>query len=199
VAKRAGILALQGDVAAHRRVLTRLGASVLSIRRPQHLEGLDLLILPGGESTTMSLLLNRSALRQPLIELIGSGVPVLATCAGLILLARELRRDSGSLEVKTLALLAATADRNAYGRQLDSFEAKVAVDWSRLGRDDPDAGFHGIFIRAPRIAEAGPAVVPVAHLGDEVVAVRQGNIVATAFHPELADDPRLHQAVLDLD
>jgi len=193
---RAGVLALQGDFAAHMRVLAQLGAEPVEIRRPAQLKGISALLMPGGESTTMSLLLDSSGLRQPLIELIGGGLPILATCAGAILLARQLRHDNGSIRVHTLGLLDATVDRNAYGRQVDSFESALRVDWAALGADQNGGDFHGVFIRAPQISAPGPAVAPVAWHDDEVVAVRQGNIVAAAFHPELSGDARLHQAVL---
>jgi len=198
VISRVGILALQGDFAAHARVLSRLGADSREVRGPADLNGIQALMLPGGESTTMSLLLDSSGLRQPLTELLQGGLPVLGTCAGAIMLARELRNDDGSVRVQTLGLLDAVIDRNAYGRQVNSFEAELAVDWTILGANDEQRQFHGVFIRAPQIADYGAGVQPVAYLGGEVVAVRQGNIVAATFHPELSGDERLHAAVLEM-
>jgi 5'-phosphate synthase pdxT subunit len=198
VISRVGILALQGDFAAHARMLGRLGADSREVRAPADLDGIQALVMPGGESTTMSLLLDISGLRGPLAELIRGGLPVLATCAGVILLARELRHDNGSVGVKILSLLDAVVDRNAYGRQVNSFEAELAVDWNALGVEDARQGFHGVFIRAPQIAEYTEHVTPVARLAGEVVAVRQGNIVAATFHPELSGDNRLHAAVLGM-
>jgi 5'-phosphate synthase pdxT subunit len=198
VISRVGILALQGGFAAHARALSRLGADSREVRAPADLNGIHALMLPGGESTTMSLLLEGSGLRQPLTKLIQSGLPVLGTCAGAIMLARELRHDDGSVRVKTLGLLDGVIDRNAYGRQVNSFEAELAVDWAALGIEDGRRQFHGVFIRAPQIADYGEGVQPVAYLGSEVVAVRQGNIVAATFHPELSGDERLHAAVLGM-
>jgi 5'-phosphate synthase pdxT subunit len=198
VAERIGVLALQGDFAAHGRVLAGFGADVVLVRNAAQLDGLSALVFPGGESTTMSLLLDYSGLRAGICELVNGGLPVLATCAGTILLARELRGDSGSVKVQQLGLLDAVVDRNAYGRQADSFEAAVAVDWPALGLDGEAGDFRGVFIRAPQIIELGEGVRPVAHLGEQVVAVRQGKIIAAAFHPELAGDDRLHRALFAL-
>lgn len=189
-------MALQGDFAAHARALGRLGADCREVRAPADLGSIQALMMPGGESTTMSLLLDSSGLRAPLTELIKAGLPVLATCAGAIMLARELRHDNGSVKVETLGLLDAVVDRNAYGRQVNSFEAQLLVDWAALGIDDWRSEFHGVFIRAPQITEYAEHVKPIARLDGEVVAVRQGNIVAATFHPELSGDERLHAAVL---
>lgn len=191
-------MALQGDFAAHARVLTALGAEVAAVRRPEHLKGLSALILPGGESTTLSLLLDAANLRERLRELIAGGLPTLATCAGVILLARSLIHDLGSIKVRPLELLDATADRNAYGRQVDSFEAEVAVDWSMLGLATGDPTFRGIFIRAPGLRDLGPSVRIAGRLDGDPVLLRQGNVLASAFHPELSGDPRLHEALLSL-
>jgi len=191
-----GVLALQGSYEAHGKVLTALGRCVREVRTPEDLAGIDALCMPGGESTTMSLLLDSSGLREPLTTAIRDGLPVLATCAGVILLARELRGDSGSIKVKPLGLLEATVDRNAYGRQVDSFLADLRIDWPVLGSTEADSTFHGVFIRAPKIIEPGPDTVPVAFHGIEPVAFRQGNIIAAAFHPEMAGDTRFHHALL---
>ncbi|MBN2082663.1 pyridoxal 5'-phosphate synthase glutaminase subunit PdxT [bacterium] len=196
--KRAGVLALQGDFAAHAKLLARLDVEAVEVRRPDQLTGLSALMLPGGESTTMSLLLDSSGLREPLRALIAGGLPVLATCAGVILLADTLEGDHGSLPVTPLGLLHATVNRNAYGRQVNSFEARLRVDWPALGAAESAADFHGVFIRAPQIAKWRADVVPVAWEGPDVVAVRQDNIVAASFHPELTADPRFHAAVLNL-
>jgi len=196
--KRAGVLALQGDFAAHAKLLAQLDVEAVEVRRPGDLAGLAALMLPGGESTTMSLLLDSAGLREPLSDLIAGGLPVLATCAGVILLADELEGDSGSLPVTPLGLLKATVNRNAYGRQVNSFESALNVDWAALDADNSAAQYHGVFIRAPQISRWRPGVVPVAWQDDDVVAVRQDHIVAATFHPELTDDPRLHAAVLNL-
>jgi len=202
VKKTVGILALQGDYAAHARVLRELGVRVELIREPRQLAGLDALIMPGGESTTMSLLLDSTGLRGPLRELLAPsengrrGLPVLATCAGAILLARKLKRDDGSVKVQTLELLDATVERNAYGRQVDSFVATLRIDWEALGVPEADPAFEGVFIRAPLISRPGAAIVPVCRHDGELVVVRQGNMLVATFHPELAGDARLHAALL---
>jgi pyridoxal 5'-phosphate synthase pdxT subunit len=204
VNKLAGVLGLQGDYAKHARALSRLGLEVVLVRHPEQLAGLSLLALPGGESTTMSLLLDSSGLRQPLRQAIlprrlgGAGLPTLATCAGVILLARDLLHDDGSIRVHTLNVLDATVDRNAYGRQVHSFEARVEVDWDALGFNGSREALHGVFIRAPRISNCGPDVRSVADYDGAQVVVRQDNILAATFHPELTDDTRLHQAALGL-
>lgn len=202
---RVGVLALQGDFAAHARAFDQLGLEPVLVRKPADLAGIAALAMPGGESTTMSMLLDFSGLRGPLSELVkpvaggGQGLPVLATCAGVILLARQLEGDTGSTRVQTLGLLDATVARNAYGRQVHSFETELSIDWNVLGQpQDPAPGFHGVFIRAPRILAAGPQVRVAASHAGEPVLLRQDNIIAAAFHPELAGDTRLHAALLDL-
>jgi pyridoxal 5'-phosphate synthase pdxT subunit len=173
-----GVLALQGGFAAHAKMLRELGAEVREVRTPADLEGLDGLVMPGGESTTMSLGIAREGLAEPLRELVGRGTPVLGTCAGLIMLDRE-----------HLGLMDTLARRNAFGRQLYSFEADVEL---------PDVGtFHAVFIRAPWIAEHGPAVEILAEVDGHPVAARQGPMLVVSFHPELAGDSRLHEAFLD--
>lgn len=194
----AGILALQGDYAAHAAAFARLGCGTVLVRGPEQLAGLDLLALPGGESTTMSLLLDSTGLREPLGAAISGGLPTLATCAGVILLARRLSGDSGSIKVRPLGLLDVTAGRNAYGRQAESFEAALSVDWRKLNVRDTDPGYRGVFIRAPQISDCGVEVAVAASHGGLPVLVRQGSIVAAAFHPELSGDDRLHQAVAAL-
>lgn len=206
----AGVLALQGAYNAHANVLRSLGATVREVRFPAELAGIELFCMPGGESTAMSLLLDKSGLREPLRELLsasaeGSGGPaVLATCAGAILLARELEHDDGSLKVQTLGLLDAVVDRNAFGRQVDSFEAELTIAWPALGLPAESGPLHGVFIRAPRFAALGPATAVCGWLhgpgagSGEPVLLRQGRILAATFHPELSGDARIHRALLNL-
>ena len=173
-----GVLALQGDFEAHRRILEEEGARVREVRTPQDLDGVDALVMPGGESTTMTLGIEREGLAEPLRELIGGGTPVLATCAGLIMLDRD-----------HLGLLDVSARRNAFGRQLHSFEAALELDG--LG------ALTAVFIRAPWVDEQGPDVEVLAEIDGHPVAVRQDNILAVAFHPELTDERSLHRWLLD--
>ncbi|MGB0872361.1 MAG: pyridoxal 5'-phosphate synthase glutaminase subunit PdxT [Solirubrobacterales bacterium] len=171
-----GVLALQGGFAAHVSKLRALGALIREVRTPSDLVGLDGLVLPGGESTTMTLGIEREGLAEPITEFIGSGKPVLATCAGTIILDD---RHLGSLDI--------TCDRNAYGRQTHSFEADVEIS-------DIDGGpFTGMFIRAPRITRIGEHIEVLATLDDHPVAVRHENLTALTFHPELTADDRLHR------
>ena len=169
-----GVLALQGDVEAHARAVRELGAEARTVRTPEELEGLDALVIPGGESTTMTLGVEREGLAEPLRDFARSGKPVLGTCAGLILLDRE-----------HLGVLDVTARRNAFGRQLQSFEADLNL--AGLG------ALRGVFIRAPWIESHGDGVEVLAELDGHPVAVRQSNILAVAFHPELTDDRRVHR------
>jgi len=172
-----GVLALQGDFAAHGRVLRGLGADVREVRTPAHLAGLDALVMPGGESTTMTLGIEREGLAEPLRELVGGGIPVLGTCAGMIMLDRD-----------HLGLGDWRCERNAFGRQVRSFEADVELDG--IGP------LRAVFIRAPWVAEHGQDVEVLAAIEDHPVAVRQGNLLAVAFHPELAGEDRLHKWLL---
>ncbi len=175
-----GVLALQGDFEAHARALREIGGEQpREVRTPAGLEGLDGLVLPGGESTTMTLGIEREGLAGPLRDFARSGRPVLATCAGMILLDRD---HLGVLDIGTR--------RNAFGRQLHSFEADLAIE----GIGDP---LRAVFIRAPWVEEHGPAVEVLAEIDGHPVAVRQGNVLATAFHPELTDDRSLHRWLLD--
>lgn len=179
-----GILSLQGAVAEHEAMLGTLRAEAVRVRLPEHLDGLAGLILPGGESTTMRGLIDRWGLRTPILELAERGVPILGTCAGMILLAAEIRDG----DAPVFPLLDVTVRRNAFGRQLESFEEDVFAPV--LG----DAPVHGVFIRAPIVDRVGDGVDVLARLGDgRVVAVRQHNVMATAFHPELAGEPRFHR------
>jgi pyridoxal 5'-phosphate synthase pdxT subunit len=176
---RVGILALQGDFEAHARILSRLGAEPVEVRVPGELEGLDALIIPGGESTVMTLGIEREGLAGPLRELIAGGTPVMGTCAGMIMLDRE-----------HLGLLDATTARNAFGRQLRSFEAQLQVNGVK------DGPVRAIFIRAPWVAEHGPGVEVLSEVDGHPVAVRQGNMLAVSFHPELTGETRLHEMLL---
>lgn len=196
--RTAGVLALQGAVEAHMDALRRAGVQPRRITGPEQLAGLSALCMPGGESTTMSLLLDSSGLREPLAAAAAGGLPILATCAGVILLARELTSDSGSISVTPLGLLDAVVDRNYYGRQVDSFEATLTLDTGALGLAAGPAQFPGVFIRAPRFQELGPRAVPVATHNGTPVAVRQENIIAAMFHPELSGDDRFHHALMAL-
>jgi 5'-phosphate synthase pdxT subunit len=171
-----GVLAIQGDFEAHAGVLVRLGAEARIVRTPADLEGLDALVIPGGESTTMTLGIEREGLAEPLRELVRSGVPTLGTCAGLIMLDRE-----------HLGLLDVTARRNAFGRQVQSFEADLELAGMNGG-----GPLRAVFIRAPWVDEYGEDVEVLAEIEGHPVAVRQGNILGVAFHPELTDDERIH-------
>jgi 5'-phosphate synthase pdxT subunit len=181
-----GVLALQGDFAEHAAMLDSIGVEPVEVRLPAHLEGLSGLCLPGGESTTMRRLIDRWELRRPLLDFAATGAPIYGTCAGMIILAREIADG----DPPVLPLLDVTVRRNAFGRQLDSFEGELAVPI--LG----DQPIRGVFIRAPIVERVGPGVDVLATLDDgRVVAVRERNVVATAFHPELASEPRFHRLV----
>ncbi|MGN6372610.1 MAG: pyridoxal 5'-phosphate synthase glutaminase subunit PdxT [Solirubrobacteraceae bacterium] len=175
-----GVLAIQGGFQAHERMLERLGARVREVRVPADLDGLDGLVLPGGESTTITLGIEREGLAGPLRELAGAGTPVMGSCAGMILLDRE-----------HLGILDMVAERNAFGRQISSFEANLDV---KCLDGEP---VRGVFIRAPWIAEHGPEVEILAELNGHAVAARQGRVLAVAFHSELTDDDRVHRMFLD--
>jgi pyridoxal 5'-phosphate synthase pdxT subunit len=176
-----GVLALQGDFEAHAKILAALGATAREVRVPADLDGLDALVLPGGESTVMTLGIEREGLGDPLRALAAAGTPILGTCAGMIMLDRD-----------HLGVLDILARRNAFGRQLRSFEADLAIAGVA---GDP---VHAIFIRAPWVQETGPEVEVLAAVDDHPVAVRQGNVVAISFHPELTGEPRLHELLLEL-
>ncbi len=176
-----GILALQGDFEAHARILRRVGADPREVRVPTDLDGLHGLVIPGGESTVMTLGIEREGLADPLRELARAGKPMLGTCAGLIMLDRD-----------HLGLLDIRAERNAFGRQLRSFEADLV--FAGL----PGGPVHAVFIRAPWVADHGPQVAVLASVEDHPVAVRQGNLLAVAFHPELTGETRLHELLLRL-
>jgi 5'-phosphate synthase pdxT subunit len=187
--RRIGVLALQGAVREHLEAIRAVGAEPVPVRLPSDLEGLDALILPGGESTTMRRLMDRYHLREPILAMARAGAPMLGTCAGMILLADRLTDG----EEPVLGLLDVAVERNAYGRQLDPFEADL--DMPALGAEP----LHGVFIRAPVVADVGPGVEVLAR--DDAgrpIAVRQGRVLATAFHPELTPDRRLHRLLLEL-
>ncbi len=186
---RVGVLAVQGAVREHLAAIRDVGADPVEVRLPRDLVDLDALILPGGESTTMRKLIDAYGLREPILSLARAGTPMLGTCAGMILLADRLADG----EEPVFALLDLEVRRNGYGRQLDSFEADLNVPI--LG-DEP---LHGIFIRAPLISGVGPRAEVLARDPDGVpVAVRQGRVLATAFHPELTSDRRLHRLLVDM-
>jgi len=179
-----GVLALQGDFREHMRALEALGVRAVPVRMPEQLAGLDGLIIPGGESTTMRRLLAAYDLVEPLREGAQTGFPMFGTCAGCILLAREVDGAPGN----DIGLMDIGVARNAYGRQVDSFETDVTLPV--LG----EAPLHAVFIRAPRISWVGPDVEPLARLPDgTVVAAREGSLLVSTFHPELTGDARLHQ------
>ncbi len=181
-----GVLALQGSVAEHLQILEKIGVQAVPVRLPEDLDGVDGLIIPGGESTTLRKLIHRWGLQQPILDLARSGAPMFGTCAGMIVLSDEIVGG----EEPVLPLLDVTVSRNAFGRQLDSFETDLRVPV--LG----EKPVHAVFIRAPIIERTGPGVEILARLPDHrVVAVRQGNVLATAFHPELAGETRFHRLI----
>jgi 5'-phosphate synthase pdxT subunit len=184
-----GVLALQGAFVEHSQVIQRLGAEAVTVRLPSQLPGLDGLIIPGGESTTMSRLMAEYHLIQPLKELAKGGLPILGTCAGMILMAKSVP----DFTLQTLGLMDITVRRNAFGSQVDSFEADLEMPV--LGQPS----FHAVFIRAPIIEAADSMVEVLARVPDgAAVAAKQGKLLAVAFHPELTPDPRLHRYFLDM-
>jgi pyridoxal 5'-phosphate synthase pdxT subunit len=191
-AARIGVLALQGDTREHLAALREAGADSLPVRRRGELEAIDGLVIPGGESTTMSHLLLDLDLLEPLRALLSDGLPAYGACAGMILLASEIL-DAGTNGREALPLRAIdmTVRRNAFGRQVDSFEGDVAF----AGLDVP---VRGVFIRAPWVERAGDGVQVLARAAGHIVAVRQGGALATAFHPEMTGDRRIHQLFVDI-
>jgi 5'-phosphate synthase pdxT subunit len=187
-APRVGVLAYQGDVREHLAALEAAGAVPVEVRRVEELDAVDGLVIPGGESTVIGKLAARYGLLEPLRARVAAGLPVLGTCAGMILLAREVEGPPQEL----LGVLDVRVRRNAFGRQVASFEAEVDVKGVDGG---PVAG---AFIRAPWVADAGPEVEVLAEVEGKVVAVRQGNLLATAFHPELSGEVRLHRWLVGL-
>ncbi|MDR2056646.1 MAG: pyridoxal 5'-phosphate synthase glutaminase subunit PdxT [Desulfovibrio sp.] len=178
-----GVLALQGAFREHMEALRRAGARTAEIRQRGHIADIDALIIPGGESTTIGKLLVEGDMLDPLKIRLRTGMPVYGSCAGLILLCRTIENS----DQPRLGVLNAKVRRNAFGRQVDSFEAKLAVP--EIG----SAPFHAVFIRAPVITEIGPDVRVLAEIGGQAVAVRENNVLATSFHPELTRDLRLHR------
>jgi 5'-phosphate synthase pdxT subunit len=178
-----GVLALQGAFDAHQRALAGLDVVSRQVRTPAHLDGIDALVMPGGESTTMSRLLVTSGLFDPIAEMITDGLPVFGTCAGMILMSSEVL--DGRPDQRTFATVDVAVRRNGYGRQVDSFEADIDVD----GLDHP---FHAVFIRAPKVERVGVGVEVLAVHEGAPVLVRQGAITLAAFHPEITGDARLH-------
>ncbi|NHC22103.1 pyridoxal 5'-phosphate synthase glutaminase subunit PdxT [Nocardioides sp. IC4_145] len=184
-----GVLALQGDVREHVRTLTDLGVDAVTVRRESELAEVDGIVLPGGESTTMAKLLRTFGLLDPLRKRITGGMPAFGTCAGMILLADRVR--DGAAGQETVGGLDVTVRRNAFGRQVDSFETDLPV----TGIDEP---VHAVFIRAPWVEEVGPGVEVLAEAAGHPVAVRQGHLLATSFHPEVGGDGRVHRLFVDL-
>ncbi|HVE93270.1 MAG TPA: pyridoxal 5'-phosphate synthase glutaminase subunit PdxT [Acidimicrobiales bacterium] len=185
---KVGVLALQGAVAEHADALRNLDASVVVVRAPEHLGGVDAVVLPGGETTTMSLLLESSGLFEALQERLRDGLPALGTCAGMILLASEI--VDGRADQRTFGAVDMTVRRNAWGRQVDSFEQDIDVEGLAGDR------FPAVFIRAPRVERVGDDVEVLAWIDGEPVVCRSGRTIVTAFHPELSDDLRIHQLFL---
>ncbi|MEO3928115.1 pyridoxal 5'-phosphate synthase glutaminase subunit PdxT [Micromonosporaceae bacterium B7E4] len=190
-----GVLALQGDVREHLAALTASGAAARPVRRPEELEQVDGLVVPGGESTTISKLAETFDLLDPIRKRVGAGMPVYGSCAGMIMLATEVL--DGRPDQQSFGGIEMTVRRNAFGRQVDSFEAPVEI------AGIPGPSFHAVFIRAPWVERVADGVEVLGRVSDgpaagRIVAVRQGNAVATAFHPELTGDRRLHQWFVDL-
>ena len=182
---KVGILALQGDFREHGRVVASLGATPLEVRTLDELAGVDALIIPGGESTTIGKLARAYGLVEPIRDRAGGGMPMLGTCAGMIVMARRVEGGEPLLD-----LVDVTVQRNAYGRQVESFEADVEV----RGIPEP---VRGVFIRAPQVDDVGPEVEVLAHHEGRPVVARQGNLVVASFHPELVGETRLHQYLLE--
>lgn len=196
-----GVLALQGAFVAHQRVLQQLGADARQVRTPGELAKVDALIMPGGESTTMSRLLRTAGLLEPLAARLDDGMPVFGTCAGMILLAGNVL--DGRPDQISFATIDLAVRRNGYGRQVDSFESDIVVDApafhsQAFHSQSFDAPFHAVFIRAPKVESVGADVQVLASLDGTPVLARQGAVLVASFHPELTDDPRLHAMFLDM-
>ena len=184
-----GVLALQGDVREHLQALAGLDVHAVAVRRPEELAACDAVVLPGGESTTMAKLARTFDLLEPLRERVREGMPAFGTCAGMILLADRV--VDGAAGQETVGGLDVTVRRNAFGRQVDSFEGPLVV----AGIEGP---VHGVFIRAPWVEQVGPGVEVLAEAAGHPVAVRQGHLLATSFHPEVGADDRVHRLFVDL-
>ena len=189
---KVGVLALQGDTREHLAALREAGAEASTVRRRSELDAVEALVIPGGESTTMSLLLREFDLLTPLRQRLAAGLPAYGSCAGMILLASEIL-DAGEpgREASALGAIDMTVRRNAFGRQVDSFEGDIEF----RGLDGPA---HAVFIRAPWVERVGPDVQVLARAGEHIVAVRQGSVLATAFHPEITGDRRVHKLFVDI-
>jgi 5'-phosphate synthase pdxT subunit len=183
-----GVLALQGAAAEHIQMLSALGTEAIPVRLPSELNGLDALIIPGGESTTISKLLSDYGLMVPIRRLAKKGFPIFGTCAGLVLLAKKVP----NLQLESIGVMDIEVERNAFGRQVDSFEADLKIPALHNGT------FHGVFIRAPLIEKVERGVEVLCQLNGKPVAVRQRKLLACAFHPELTDDLRLHKYFLNM-
>lgn len=195
---RIGVLALQGDVREHVAILEASGAQAVPVRRPRELEGLDGIVVPGGESTTIDKLLRAFGLFEPLRAAIADGLPAFGSCAGMILLAERI--TGGIVDQQTLGGLDVTVRRNAFGRQVDSFETDLVVEGVPDSAVDP---VHAVFIRAPWVEEVGPRVQVLARVeggpaAGRIVAVRERDVLATSFHPELTGDQRLHRLFVSI-
>ncbi|MBP15955.1 MAG: pyridoxal 5'-phosphate synthase glutaminase subunit PdxT [Acidimicrobiaceae bacterium] len=185
---KVGVLALQGAFASHAAMLGEAGATPVEVRRAHELAEVDALVMPGGESTTMSMLLDIAELSEPLAGRLADGMPVFGTCAGMILLAVEVL--DGRSDQRSMGAIDLDVRRNGYGRQVDSFETELAVE----GFDDT---FHGVFIRSPVVERIGPDVEVLAEVEGRPVLCRQGNVLVASFHPELAGDVRIHRRFLE--
>ena len=185
---KVGVLALQGAFASHAAMLGEAGATPIEVRRAHELAEVDALVMPGGESTTMSMLLDIAELREPLAGRLADGMPVFGTCAGMILLAVEVL--DGRSDQRSMGAIDLDVRRNGYGRQVDSFETELAVE----GFDDT---FHGVFIRSPVVERIGPDVEVLAEVEGRPVLCRQDNVLVASFHPELAGDVRIHRRFLE--
>jgi 5'-phosphate synthase pdxT subunit len=184
---KVGVLGLQGDVREHARAIESCGGTAVVVKRPDELQSVDALILPGGESTTIGKLLDRFEMLDPLTERAASGMPLYGTCAGLILMARDVSGDQGAPH--RLSVMDVTVRRNAYGRQVDSFETDLALAGI--------ASFRAVFIRAPIIERVGADVEVLAEHDGHPVIVRQAHLLASSFHPEMTGDPRIHSFFLN--
>lgn len=188
MAEKVGVVAIQGDFEKHLEALSRAGAEGVEVRAAEDLAEVGRLIVPGGESTTVGLLMQRYGLGAAILDAANAGMPVWGTCMGMILMAREIE---GRPEQYRLGLLDIAVRRNAFGAQIHSFEEEILVE----GFEEP---YTGVFIRAPVVTEAGAEVEVLSKLGEAIVAVRQGRRLGTAFHPEMTDDPRIHELFLRL-
>jgi 5'-phosphate synthase pdxT subunit len=184
---KVGVLALQGAVREHIQILDKLGVEAIAVKTKEQLEGIEGLIIPGGESTAIGKLLRQYELRGPILDLHTSGTPIMGTCAGLILIAKKIEENDKA----HLPLLDVTVQRNAFGRQVDSFEADLAI--KGVAED-----FQAVFIRAPLITRVGEEVEVLSTVRDQVVAVKQNNLLGISFHPELTDDTRFHAYFLEM-